>query len=154
MVKPHCSNFRIITAIFQCPIFLYLSCFTTKPTKWHVRQAKTQINLGIHPVWSKSSLSAWRKLGSLATHWMHSEDSDQTGRMPRLIWVFTGRTVILLVLSCGRSFYSNLLSLLGLRLVHLMSLMWSSLTLSGGRLAAASSRASRAWSAALMLVVM
>ena len=29
-----------------------------------------------------------------------SEDSDQTGRMLRLIWVFAGRTVILLVLSC------------------------------------------------------
>ena len=26
------------------------------------------------PVWSASSLSAWRKLGSLATHWAHSED--------------------------------------------------------------------------------
>ena len=38
-------------------------------------------------VWSESSLSAWRKLGSLATHWAHSEDSGQTGRMPRLIWV-------------------------------------------------------------------
>ena len=23
--------------------------------------------------------------------WAHSEDSDQTGRMPRLIWVFAGR---------------------------------------------------------------
>ena len=49
----------------------------------------------------QSSLSAWRKLGSLATHWAHSEDSDQTGRMSRLIWVFSGRTVILLVLSWG-----------------------------------------------------
>ena len=48
--------------------------------------------LGIRPVWSESSLSAWRKHGSLATHWVHREDSDQTGRMPRLIWVFTGRT--------------------------------------------------------------
>ena len=38
----------------------------TKPTKWHVRLAKTQISLGICPVWSESSLSAWRKLGSLA----------------------------------------------------------------------------------------
>ena len=38
------------------------------------------------------SLSAWRKLGPLATHWAHSEDSDQTGWMPRLIWVFAGRT--------------------------------------------------------------
>ena len=55
-----------------------------------VRPAKTRISLGIRPVWSESSLSAWRKLGSLATHWVHSEDSDQTGRMPRLIclcWV-------------------------------------------------------------------
>ena len=33
-----------------------------------------------------------------------SQDSDQTGRMPRLIWVFAGRTAILLVLSCRSSF--------------------------------------------------
>ena len=50
-----------------------------------VHPAETQISLGIRTVWSESSLSAWRKLGSLATHWAHSEDSDQTGRMPRLI---------------------------------------------------------------------
>ena len=30
-----------------------------------------------------------------------SEDSDQTGRMPKLIWVYAGRTLILLFLSCG-----------------------------------------------------
>ena len=30
--------------------------------------AKTQISLGICPVWSESLLSTWRKLGSLATH--------------------------------------------------------------------------------------
>ena len=71
----------------------------TKPTKWHVRLAKTEISLGIRPAWSESSLSAWRKLGSLATHWAHSEDYDQTGRMPRLIWVFAGRTVTLFGLS-------------------------------------------------------
>ena len=39
-----------------------------------VRPAKTQISLGIRPVWSESLLSAWRKLGPLATHWAHSED--------------------------------------------------------------------------------
>ena len=50
-----------------------------------VRPAKTQISLGIRPVWSDSSLSACRILGFLATHWAQSEDSDQTGRMPRLI---------------------------------------------------------------------
>ena len=69
-----------------------------------VRPAKTQISLGIRPVWSESSLSAWRKLESLATHWAHSENCDQTGRMPRLIWVFAGRTAILLVLSCCGSY--------------------------------------------------
>ena len=69
-----------------------MSQLMTKPTKLHVCPAKTQISLGIRPVWSKSSLSAWRSLGSLAIHWAHSKDSDQTGRMPRLIWVFAGRT--------------------------------------------------------------
>ena len=39
-----------------------------------VLPAKTQIGLGICPVWSESSLSAWRKLGSLATQWACSED--------------------------------------------------------------------------------
>ena len=53
-----------------------------KTNKMIVRPAKTQISLGIRPVWSESSLSAWRKLGSLATHWAHREDSDQTGRCP------------------------------------------------------------------------
>ena len=37
------------------------------------------------------------------THWAHSEDSDQTWQMPRLIGVFAGCTVILLVLSWGGS---------------------------------------------------
>ena len=41
-----------------------------------------QISLDIRPVWSESSLSTWRNLGSLATYWANSEDSDQTERMP------------------------------------------------------------------------
>ena len=48
----------------------------TKLTKWHVHPAKTLMSLDIRPVWSASSLSAWRKLGSLATHWAHSKDSE------------------------------------------------------------------------------
>ena len=76
-----------------------------KTNKLAVRPAKTQVSLGIRPVWSESSLSAWRNIGSLATHWGHSEDSDQTGWMPRLIWDFAGRTLILLVLSCRGSNY-------------------------------------------------
>ena len=39
-----------------------------KTNKVTVRPPKTQISLGIRPVWSEYSLSAWRKLGSLATH--------------------------------------------------------------------------------------
>ena len=66
---------------------------------------QNQQNDCIRAVWSLSSLSAWRKLGSLATNWAHNLDSDQTERMPRPIWVFAGRKVILLVLSWGGSCY-------------------------------------------------
>ena len=92
----------------RCPILNNVLVSVNEPPRDKtnnvaVRPAKTQISLGIHPVWSESSLSAWRKLGSLPSHWAHSEDSDQTGRMPWLIWVFAGRTLILLVLSWGGS---------------------------------------------------
>ena len=58
-----------------------LSQNMTKPTKRPVRPAKTQISLGIHPVWSESSLSAWRSIGCLATLKVQSNDSDQTAQM-------------------------------------------------------------------------
>ena len=54
----------------------------------------------IRPVWSESSLCAeWVAKDSSLLH-ADSVDSDQTGRMPRLMWLFAGRTVTLLVLSC------------------------------------------------------
>ena len=54
---------------------------------------KTQISLGIRPVWSETLLCAqWVAKGSVLLQ-ADSEDSDQTGRMHRLIWVFAGRTV-------------------------------------------------------------
>ena len=69
-----------------------------------VRPAKTQISLGIRPVWSESLLCAqWVAKGPSFLH-ADSEDSNQTGRMPRLIWVFTGRTLTWLVFSRGGSF--------------------------------------------------
>ena len=63
---------------------LVLKIITKRAATWQnqqcaVRPAKTQI------VWSESTLSAWRKPESLAAHWVHSEDSDQTMRMPTLI---------------------------------------------------------------------
>ena len=97
MSQPMWKEYLPVSSVHSCQSLHswhthYMSHVMRKPTKWHVLPAKTQISLGIRPVWSGSSLSAWRKLGSLAAHWMHSEDSDQTGRIPRLIWVFTGRT--------------------------------------------------------------
>ena len=55
----------------------YISCSMTKPTKWFVRSAKTQISLGIrHAQWVAKD-----------PNFPHadSKDYDQTGRMPRLI---------------------------------------------------------------------
>ena len=89
---------------------LYIFLNRTKPTKWHVRPAKTRISLGIRTVWSESSLSAWGKLGLLATHWAHSEDSDQTGWMPRLTWVFAGRTLILWFCHVAAQIYTYFLT--------------------------------------------
>ena len=74
----------------------------TKPTKWLCAQRR------LRSAWAsaqsdQSSLSLWRTIRSSATYWVHSEDTDQTGRMPRLIWVFAGHIVILFVLSWGSS---------------------------------------------------
>ena len=91
-------------------------CWLTKPTKWvcaqrtlrvfagrtltlladktkkmSVRPAKTQISLGIHPVWLESSLCA--QLVAKGPRFLHTDS-----------WVFAGRTLILLVLSCRSSY--------------------------------------------------
>ena len=53
----------------------------TKPTKWHVCPAKTQISLGIRPVWSESALCAqWVAKDPSFLH-ADSTDADQTGWM-------------------------------------------------------------------------
>ena len=101
----NCSRSSRIWVYTVCPdlyVRRYMSHIMTKPTKW-LRPAKTRISLGIHPVWSESSLCAeWVTKDPSLLH-ADSEDSDQTGRMPRLIWVFARHTVILLVLSCRGS---------------------------------------------------
>ena len=79
--------------------------------------AKTPISKGIRLVWSESSLSAWRNLGSLATHWAQRKDSDQTDLslswvqshfvgfvMRQLIWAVKGEKGFLIVLYGKRSF--------------------------------------------------
>ena len=45
-----------------------------------------------HPPSLIRDFAVRRTFGSLATHWAHSEDSDQTIQLGRLIWVFAGGT--------------------------------------------------------------
>ena len=74
----------------------------TKPTKCVCAQRR------LRSAWA----SAQSDQSSLCAQWVakdpsflhaDSEDSDQTGRMLRLIWVFAGRRFTLLVLSCRGS---------------------------------------------------
>ena len=89
-----------------------------------VRPAKTQMSLGIRPVRPESSLCAQWVAKDPNFLRANSEDSDQTGRMLRLIWVFAGRTAILLVLSCRGSDYFNNLRLLLLLPRHTLKIIW------------------------------
>ena len=90
--------------------FVCLSCMRyimgrdmIQPTNWMCAQRR------LRSAWASAQSDQslrWRR--SLATHWADSEDSDQTGQMPRLIWVFAGRTLIWLVLSCRGSCHFSL----------------------------------------------
>ena len=83
-----------------------------KTNKVTVRSAKTQISLGIHPVWSESSLCAWWVAKD--PRFLHAgrEDSEQTGQMPRLISVFTGCTHFVgFVMSRLKYYYHKMLLL-------------------------------------------
>ena len=94
-------------------LYLYLVSWYEPPhdktNKMSVRPAKTQISLGIRPVWSETSLSAWWKLGSIATHRAHSEDFGQTGRIPSWSESLLGAQSFFLVLSWGGSYHENVL---------------------------------------------
>ena len=78
-----------------------MSRLMTKPTVWLCAQQR------LRSAWAstRSDQSLPCALIWLAKdpRFLHadSEDSDQTGRMPRLVWVFAGRTATLLVLLWG-----------------------------------------------------
>ena len=104
------------TLYHPCHLSWFFFCKEKTLEPWHdktnkmsVHPVKTQISLGIRPVWSESSLCAqWVAKGTRFLH-ADSEYSDQTGWMPRLICVFAGRTLILLVLSCRGSYFLRFL---------------------------------------------
>ena len=62
-----------------------------KTNRMILRPAKTQISLGIRPVWSEFSLCVQWVAKDPIVPYADSEDSDQTGRMPRLVWIIAGR---------------------------------------------------------------
>ena len=96
-------NLRTVMAIFSVAHILQIftahfwSYFLFEPphdktNKMSVHPAKTQISLGIRPVWSESLLcTQWVAKYPSFLH-ADSKDSDQTGRMPKLICVYAGRT--------------------------------------------------------------
>ena len=88
----------------------------TKPTTWLCAQRR------LRSAWASSQSDQF----SLCAYWVakdpsflhaDSENSDQTGRMLRLIWVFAGRTLILRVLSRSGSIFT-ILQLLSLPRVN------------------------------------
>ena len=76
----------------------------TKPTKWHVCPAKTQISLGICPPWSESSQGTqWLAEDPMFLH----ADSEliRLGGRPGWSESSLGTQAILLVLSWGGSYF-------------------------------------------------
>ena len=100
---------RKIPPLGQKPCFwriiLVLGWNFLAPHRYIIEPRHDKTNkMSVHPVWSESSLCAqWVAKDPRFLH-ADSEDSDQNGQMPRLIWVFAGRTLTLLVLSCRGSY--------------------------------------------------
>ena len=60
-----------------------LSRRTAKPTKWHVCQVNTQINLGIHPVWSEKPWVRGYPLNAQRRLWSDWADAQADLRLRR-----------------------------------------------------------------------
>ena len=69
-------------------------------SSWHLSRL-------ICPVWSESSLSAWRKLGSLATHWAQAKTLIRLGGCPGRSESLLRAQSFWLVLSWGGSLEFN-----------------------------------------------
>ena len=88
-------------------VYVYMSRLMTKPTNSPVRPAKTQISLGIRPIWPESSLSPMKNAlifsYQLSAQWRLIR---LCGR-PRCSESSLGAKIILLVLSWGGSYFNN-----------------------------------------------
>ena len=102
---PVATLLDVVLIILRCRLWSALnklSRITTKPTKWLYAQRRLR-SASASAQSDQSSLCAQRVAKDPSFLPADSEDSDQTGQMPKLIWVFAGRTVNLLVLSWGGS---------------------------------------------------
>ena len=82
----------------------YMSRLMTKPTKWLC--TKRRLRSAWTSTQSDQSLRCaliWEAKGPMFLQ-ADSEDSDQPGRMPRLIWVFDGRTCLFVGFAWGSSY--------------------------------------------------
>ena len=105
----HCSKSSILTSSFLQPAktlkwnLLTLNHSMTKPTKWPVRPAKTQISLDTCPVCSEPSLRArWVADDPRVLH-ADSEDSDQTERMP-FCWFCNAAAQLIIIITVKMHF--------------------------------------------------
>ena len=106
-----------------CGKLTHMSRRTTKLTKWHVpiedSGQSEDSDQTVHPpslirVFAIRMKKAWSLSYPLSTQ----RDSDQTGQMPRLIWVFTGDTYHFVGFVMGRLIYDkSIFHLRGFRLI-------------------------------------
>ena len=99
--------------IFQISFYLFddlkISHLMTKPTKWlcakrRLRSAWASAQSDQSSLWAR-----WVAKDSSFLH-AHREDSDQTGRMPRLICLRWAHIILLVLTCCGSNVYPFMLS--------------------------------------------
>ena len=90
-VRAMCARVCVHLCVQKFKYVLNFSRNIRKRTFGYMRQEKIQISRRIRAVWSKSSLDAFwiAKKGNF----LHADnETDQTARIRRLIWIFVGRT--------------------------------------------------------------
>ena len=93
----------------NCGLEIEMRYLHDKTNKITVCPAKTQISLGLCPVWSEFSLSAWRNHGSLAPIERTVKTLIRLGGCPGWSESSLGAQIILSVLSWGGSYKKYLI---------------------------------------------
>ena len=95
----------ILITFFRIGQKLNMSRLMTKPTKWHSAPRGDSDQPEHPPILIKVFADRMKKAWFLSYPLNASEDVDQTGRMPRLIRVFGGRTCHFVVFVVRRLIY-------------------------------------------------